>query len=69
MCGPPPEVSNGRPVDVAEIPDWMDVGQSLVYECDEGYSFKSDGLTNRTVTCMIGSYYSEIESCQRKSLF
>ena len=63
MCGAPPVIENGGP-DIDTLPSVLDVGKNLTYVCDEGYSFRSDGMTSRVVTCMEGQYYSHIENCQ-----
>lgn len=65
MCSNPPVIENGGP-DVAVVPSTVDVGDSLLYKCNDGYSFRIDGTTERNVTCMLGAYYTAIENCQRK---
>lgn len=56
-------VENGY-ADIAEIPRTLDVGFSITYKCNEGFSFRSDGATERVVTCLPGAYYSHLENCQ-----
>ncbi|XP_067935072.1 sushi, von Willebrand factor type A, EGF and pentraxin domain-containing protein 1-like [Watersipora subatra] len=63
MCGPPPVIQNGGP-DIATLPQTMDVGDSLVYKCNIGYSFRNDAAVERVVSCLLGAYYSAIENCQ-----
>lgn len=67
VCPSPPVIENGAP-DLAVLPNIMDVGDSLTYKCNEGYSFKSDATTERLVTCLEGPFYSAIENCLRESM-
>lgn len=68
MCTRPPEIENGGP-DLPVIPDVLDVDRTIKYKCNEGFSFRSDGATERDVTCLRGKFYSPIENCQRMYSF